>query len=156
MWSPSATASSPRSPRSSSRASTPGTTPPCGSGWSHRQPDPADADAAQEPDPEARAMELLSEEASVPVDLEHGPLLRFHLVRVADDDYRLLRVIHHLITDRRSWQLFVTDAIAAYDSVRSGRPLPPPDRLQFADFAAWERRRMNRASAHCRERVAWW
>jgi condensation domain-containing protein len=113
-------------------------------------------DATQEPDPEARAMELLSEEASVPVDLEHGPLVRFHLVRVADGDYRLLRVIHHLVTDRRSWQLFVMEAIAAYDSIRAGRSLPPPNRLQFADFAAWERRRMNHESAHCREQVAWW
>jgi condensation domain-containing protein len=113
-------------------------------------------DVTQEPDPEAKAIELLREEASVPLDLEHGPLLRFHLVRVADDDYRLLRVSHHLVTDRRSWQIFVTDAIEAYDSVRGGRPLPPPDRLQYGDFAAWERQRMNPASVHCREQVAWW
>jgi Condensation domain len=113
-------------------------------------------DVTQEPDPESRATELLREEASLPFDLERGPLLRFRLVRVGENDHRLLRVSHHLVTDRRSWQVFVTDALKAYESVRSGAPLPPPDRLQYADFAAWERQRMNPGSSHCRDQVAWW
>jgi hypothetical protein len=113
-------------------------------------------DVTQEPDPESRATELLRDEASVPFDLERGPLLRFRLVRVGKNDHRLLRVSHHLVTDRRSWQVFVTDAMNAYESVRSGAPLPPTDPLQYADFAAWERQRMNPGGSHCRQQVAWW
>jgi hypothetical protein len=113
-------------------------------------------DVSDDPDPESAATQLLRDEESARFDLEHGPLLRFRLVRVAENDHRLLRVSHHLLTDRRSWQIFVTDAIEAYDAVRNGRPLPPPEPLQYGDFAAWERQRMTPTSAHCREQIAWW
>jgi Condensation domain len=113
-------------------------------------------DVTQEPDPESRAIELLREEASIPLDLERGPLLRLRLVRVGEAEHHLLRVAHHLLTDRHSWHIFITDAIAAYESAGSGRPLPPAEPLQYADFAAWERQSMTPDSGRCRDRVGWW
>jgi Condensation domain len=118
-----------------------------------REPDPA---LTQSPDAESMATALVREDASAPLDLEQGPLLRFRLIRVSESEHLLLRVSHHLVTDRRSWHVFVTDAIEAYESVLNGRPLPPPDPLQYADFATWERQAMHHESDHCHEQVAWW
>ena len=118
-----------------------------------REPDPA---LTQAPDVESIATALVREEAAAPFDMEKGPLLRFRLVRISESEHLLLRVSHHLVTDRRSWDLFVNDAIEAYDSVLNGRPLPPPDPLQYADFATWERQAMHAENRHCRQQVAWW
>ena len=87
-------------------------------------------DLTGEPDPETRATELLQDDASSPFRLERGPLVRFQLVRLAEHEFRLLRVTHHIVTDRQSWDIFFTEFVEAYDRIRRGRALPAPQRLQ--------------------------
>jgi amino acid adenylation domain-containing protein len=109
-------------------------------------------------DPEWGARELLRKRAAEPFDLSTGPLLRFQLVRIGEGDYRLLRVTHHLTSDRRSWQIFFRELVPAYEAIRRGAPPPPnrPGRLQYADFAAWQRRALRPDGPRYREQVAWW
>ena len=45
------------------------------------------------------ALQLATEDASRPFDLARLPLLRAHLVRLADEEYRLFVNCHHLIFD---------------------------------------------------------
>lgn len=68
-----------------------------------------------------------------PFDLAQGPLFRVLLQRLATDDHILVMVMHHIISDGWSMDLIARDL---------GRDLPAaPDseRLQYADFAFWQR-----------------
>jgi acyl carrier protein len=114
-----------------------------------------DLSGAAEPD--RQIFELLARETRPGFDLENGPLMRFRLVRLGEDRHRLLRISHHLISDRRSWRIFFTELVPAYEAIRRGRPPPESEAgLQYADFAAWERRRLDPDGARYRENVAWW
>jgi acyl carrier protein len=115
-------------------------------------------DLSDSDDPNRAMRELLAREALVGFDLERGPLLRFRLVRVGDGEHRLLRITHHLISDRRAWHLFLTELVPVYEAILRGDPPPPAedDRLQYADFAAWERRRFDPGGRRYREQVDWW
>ena len=46
-----------------------------------------------------QARTLMAEEAGRPFDLEHGPLFRVQLLRLADQQHLLLLTLHHIITD---------------------------------------------------------
>ncbi|MFE0759271.1 condensation domain-containing protein, partial [Inquilinus sp. NPDC058860] len=85
-----------------------------------------------------------------PFDLARPPLLRIALARrgeTSDDDgeWVLLLVMHHIVVDAWSTAVLVRDLARAYgealrDPDRCGRPLPAPA-LDYADYAAWQRRR---------------
>ncbi|MEU6629544.1 amino acid adenylation domain-containing protein [Streptomyces parvus] len=62
---------------------------------------------------------------------DRPPLLRFTLIRTADDRWRLLFTSHHLLLDGWSAPLLLTDLFDAY----AGRP--PVRRRPFADYARW-------------------
>ncbi|MCW3610637.1 non-ribosomal peptide synthetase/type I polyketide synthase [Burkholderia cenocepacia] len=73
------------------------------------------------PDPEASVAELESEQARASFDLEHDAPLRATLARVADDDYRLVATVHHIVFDGRSLQLFLDELARAYAELADGR-----------------------------------
>ncbi|HLL48566.1 MAG TPA: condensation domain-containing protein, partial [Longimicrobiaceae bacterium] len=65
-----------------------------------------------------------------PFDLEHGPLARFALARVADDEHVLLIDAHHAALDGWSFAILWKELDALYAAERDGRPArlaPPPD-----------------------------
>ncbi|QET05160.1 amino acid adenylation domain-containing protein [Cupriavidus pauculus] len=94
-------------------------------------------------------------EAQAPFDLEHGPLMRVRLLRLADDDHVLLVTMHHIVSDGWSMGVVIDEFAALYTAHTQGRPLalPLPD-AQYADYAAWQR---NWLEAGERERqLAYW
>ena len=100
---------------------------------------------------------ILRNHALEPFDLESGPLLRMWLARVGDDDHRLLRLSHHIVTDWLSWRIFFTDVARAYEAHRRGEPLPEINSgPQYADFAAWERERLRPDGPRYRDQLEWW
>jgi amino acid adenylation domain-containing protein len=109
-------------------------------------------------DAEAQVADLLRREARVPFDLECGRLVRLRLVRIRDDEHRLLRINHHIISDAWSWRIFFGELSVLYDAYRNGEPPPVSDnaRLQYADFAAWQRRYIPSSSERYRREIAWW
>ncbi|HEX4497783.1 MAG TPA: non-ribosomal peptide synthase/polyketide synthase, partial [Thermoanaerobaculia bacterium] len=93
-------------------------------------------------DEEARR--LSAGEAREPfTDLARGPLWRARLLRLADAEHRLLLTFHHAISDGWSTDLFDRELAVLYPVVAGlgdrSQPLPEPA-LQYADFAAWQRR----------------
>ncbi|MFP3179577.1 MAG: amino acid adenylation domain-containing protein, partial [Paraburkholderia sp.] len=93
--------------------------------------------------------ELTEQIAQQPFDLERGPLLRAHLVRVAPHDHRLLLALHHIIADGWSVNLLLASLGAAYRAGTGGAQGISADhapRLQYADFAAWERATLDDAT----------
>lgn len=106
----------------------------------------------------AQADELALREAQVPFDLERGPLVRFLLLRLAGDEHRLLRMSHHIIFDGHSWDVFFEELAALYDADARGAqpPFSGEAPIQYADFAAWERRTLKPGTPLWRKDVEWW
>jgi amino acid adenylation domain-containing protein len=65
-------------------------------------------------DPEKRIADLQSTEATHGFDLERGAPIRATLVRVADEDHLLIVVVHHIVFDGRSVQVFLNELANAY------------------------------------------
>jgi non-ribosomal peptide synthetase component F len=107
---------------------------------------------------EARAQAIVESELRRSFDLQNGPLLRLRLLRMREDEYRLLRITHHLVHDALSWRVFFHELALIYGELRRGRPSPLPDRpqLQYLDFAVWERTSRRPDSARFQAEVAWW
>jgi surfactin family lipopeptide synthetase A len=80
-----------------------------------------------------------------PFDLRQGPLLRFLLVTTGDNAHRLFLIAHQSIVDGVSvYQVFPTELAALYEAFSQGNPSPLPEvTIQFADYADWERRRLD-------------
>ncbi|MDZ7307314.1 MAG: amino acid adenylation domain-containing protein [candidate division KSB1 bacterium] len=80
-------------------------------------------------------------EAQQPFDLSRGPLLRATLLALAEQEHVILLTLHHIVADGWSTNVFVREIAARYQAFRENRPSPlPPLPIQYADFAAWQRR----------------
>lgn len=87
-------------------------------------------------DPQQRMQELTCE----PFDLTTLPLYRTTLLQLAEDEFILLSVMHHIITDAWSLTVKAKELAEIYTSLMEGRaPVLPPVPIQSADYAVWER-----------------
>jgi amino acid adenylation domain-containing protein len=75
-----------------------------------------------------------------PFDLEKGPLLRFHLLRLSETEHILLFVFHHIIFDGWSAGIVLHELTTFYDAFcHDQQPDLPNLPIQYADFAQWQR-----------------
>ncbi|MBI6899466.1 amino acid adenylation domain-containing protein [Pseudomonas putida] len=78
-----------------------------------------------------------------PFNLEHGPLLRARLLRLAADEHVLVLTLHHIVADGWSMPIMVDELVRGYESHLQGKaPQPPALAFQYADYAAWQRQWM--------------
>jgi amino acid adenylation domain-containing protein len=97
---------------------------------------------------------LKADRASEPFDLSRA-LVRFTLVRTAEAEWELLIAQHHAITDRWSLGVLMNDLQELYDAESAGRAPALPDlRLQYVDFAQWQRESAETAVAA--RQVGYW
>lgn len=93
--------------------------------------------------PEAReraAITVARREAGRPFDLEHDELLRLAIVDIADGDALVILVMHHIVTDEGSAEIFVEEFRGFYEAAVAGVPPHLPDLpVQYADFARWQK-----------------
>ncbi|MEU2155198.1 amino acid adenylation domain-containing protein [Streptomyces sp. NPDC019396] len=86
-----------------------------------------------------RAEQLIAERASEPFDLTAGPLLRAEAFRLADDRTTLLFVVHHIVWDGWSAELFDRELAELYSALSENRaPVLPALAAQYADWAEEE------------------
>ncbi|WP_433527969.1 amino acid adenylation domain-containing protein [Micromonospora sp. CA-263727] len=77
---------------------------------------------------------------STPFDLAAGPLLRLRLLRVADEEHRLIVVLHHIVADGWSVSVLFAEFATLYAAHRAGRPPGlPPLPFQYGEVARRER-----------------
>jgi amino acid adenylation domain-containing protein len=112
-------------------------------------------DLSARPDADAELQRLIGEEAHAPFDLEHGPLIRGRLIRMAPAEHVLLLTMHHIVSDAWSMSVLVKEVNALYAAYRRGAedPLPEPA-VQYADYAAWQRRWVEGEVLEAQ--AAWW
>jgi amino acid adenylation domain-containing protein len=91
-----------------------------------------------------REAELRLDQAALqPFDLGRGPLVRPLLVRLGPRRHWLLLTLHHIVVDDWAVGLFCRELGTLYDDRRAGRePRLPALSIQYADFATWERGRL--------------
>ncbi|MFE9251410.1 amino acid adenylation domain-containing protein, partial [Streptomyces sp. NPDC007088] len=107
----------------------------------------ADLSGLTEAEREPALSRIVAEARAERFDLDRPPLLRFTLVRLDEDEYRLVLVNHHILFDGWSMQLLLHDLFALY----RGETLPEP--AAFRDHLAWMARQGGTA-AHDAWRVA--
>jgi acyl carrier protein len=91
-------------------------------------------------DRERQAADFAGEEARKPFDLARGPLFKVQLLRLAGREHVLLLTMHHIISDGWSMSIMVRELTALYDAFsRQRRAQLPEVKIQYADFAAWQR-----------------
>ena len=101
-----------------------------------------------EVDGEAEVRRLAQAEAEKPFSLDAPPMLRCTIIRVAtassgrrDFDHVLLFTTHHIAADAWSVAILLKEMVTLYDAFSKGQPSPlAPLTLQYADFAAWQRK----------------
>ena len=108
--------------------------------------------------PNSSADVICKTEAGHVFDLSRGPLLRFHLLRLRESEYWLLRVSSHIISDNSSWVLYFDELTRLYEAKMRGEaaPGPEPTLLQYGDYAVWHRKVMSRERPAYRRSVSWW
>ncbi|MGA5421083.1 non-ribosomal peptide synthetase [Streptomyces lavendulocolor] len=102
----------------------------------HCEPRLRTVDLSTATDPEAAFQELLRTEAETPLDTYEAPLLRWTLVRLADDHHRLVHVEHHLIHDGHSFAILLDDVFTVYRAHVLGEPAALPPAPSYADHVA--------------------
>ncbi|MFF3634761.1 amino acid adenylation domain-containing protein [Streptomyces sp. NPDC002250] len=113
---------------------------------------------ATEDDRRRAALAYARERARLRFDLENGPVVRSELIALAPQDHLLLWIVHHIAADGWSVGVLMEELSAAYRARAAGRePAPAPLTVRFADFAAWQWRRLEEADDRieaCRARLA--
>ena len=114
-----------------------------------------DALASAEEERDHELDRVLRDEYKIPFDLRRGPVFRTRLVRFADDAHCLLVMIHHIAADGWSSGVLFSDLCAIYAAYAEGdsSTLAEPV-LQYADFAAWQRQRLQPAKME--KQLAYW
>ncbi|MGW3076084.1 non-ribosomal peptide synthetase [Kitasatospora sp. NPDC001132] len=99
------------------------------------EPELRQSDFSTEQDPEAAFRRLLAAEAEEPLDTGRAPVLRWHLVRLAEDHHRLIHVEHHLVHDGHSFAILLRDLFTVYRATVLGEPYELPVAPSYEDHA---------------------
>jgi hypothetical protein len=100
----------------------------------------ADLRGSDPSDAQEKLAQLIWREAHREFDLIHGPLFRFAVAELGDDEYALLIVTHHIICDGWSQALLLEELSTLYRAMLDGQSeLPSEPAFRYLDFAYWER-----------------
>jgi non-ribosomal peptide synthetase component F len=104
---------------------------------------------------ETEATQLLEQYARLPFDLANRPLLRVNLLRLAADHHFLFLTMPHIICDGWSIGILMKELWSLYESHLRGATSELPEvRIQYGDFAHWERQWLESDAAQ--ESLAYW
>lgn len=120
----------------------------------HRLPfvDLASLDASRR---EAQARRLAESAVQASFDLQEAPLLRALLIRVAEQDFVLVFVMHHVIGDGWSVDVLTEEIARSYHAYVAGtEPELAALPIQYTDYAAWQRKRLDDGALD--EGIAYW
>ncbi len=100
-------------------------------------------DVTDHPDPPSEARRMAVAAARERFDLATGALFRGLLLRLAPHDHVLALTMHHIVTDAWSEAVLLDELSTFYNAFAWETPVSlPPLPIQYADFAIWQRARM--------------
>jgi hypothetical protein len=104
---------------------------------------------------EAEMLALAREEARRPFDLANDLMLRVTAIRLGEEEHVLLVLEHHIAFDGWSDELLFAELGELYSAeVEARQPQLPELPIQYADFAVWQRERMQ--GELLAEHLAYW
>ncbi|WP_082175630.1 amino acid adenylation domain-containing protein [Archangium gephyra] len=93
---------------------------------------------------EAEAARQTTSELHRTLDVSTGPLIHGTLLRLGEQEHRLLITVHHIVSDGWSLRVLLPELRTIYGDFAAGRPSSLPELpLQYADFSAWQRQWLN-------------
>ncbi|MFA0961137.1 non-ribosomal peptide synthase/polyketide synthase [Roseivirga sp. BDSF3-8] len=111
-------------------------------------------DVSDKPDAREMARGMAQAESAKPFDLENGPLLKVRLVKVSDKGYVMAVIMHHIISDGWSMEVFFKDILAFYHGLQKGEEANLPAlSIQYKDFARWQTEKLLSRGQH--EKAYW-
>ncbi|XXY13500.1 amino acid adenylation domain-containing protein [Sorangium sp. So ce216] len=82
----------------------------------------------------------IKDAAESPFDLSRAPLMRARVLRLGEERWTLLVVMHHIIADGWSMGVLMQELTRTYSALAAGQsPALPELPIQYADFAVWQR-----------------
>jgi amino acid adenylation domain-containing protein len=101
--------------------------------------DLADALTVLSIQPTSKITELVERETNRLFDLSIAPLLRLMVVPLEDGRFLFTIVVHHIISDYLSDQVFREELATLYHAAKAGTTADlPPVALQYKDYAVWQ------------------
>ena len=109
-------------------------------------------------DSEQQAEDIFRRETATAFDLTKLPLLKFTLIRMREDEHRLIRFHHHILSDGWSWNIYFRELQILYEARARGEapPLPDSEPLHYGDYAVWQRQGLDPKGSSYRAAIAWW
>ncbi|MEH2355898.1 amino acid adenylation domain-containing protein [Nostoc sp.] len=86
---------------------------------------------------EIRLNSFLDSDRKQGFELDKAPLMRFALIRVADETYEFVWSFHHLLVDGWSWPIIFKELFALYESIQNGQQLYLAPSRPFRDYINW-------------------
>ncbi|OUS31221.1 hypothetical protein A9Q99_04280 [Gammaproteobacteria bacterium 45_16_T64] len=91
-------------------------------------------------DRDAQAKAIAENDIRTGFSLTNGPLIRAQVLKLDDNRHGLIVVMHHIVSDGWSMEIFVKEMALLYAATRKGEVSPLPElNIQYADFAQWQR-----------------
>lgn len=94
-------------------------------------------DWSADEDPDARLDAFLERDRTQLFDVREAPLMRFVLVRLGPDLYRLIWTFHHILVDAWSVSVVLGDIDRVYDALSRGTKPALPAPRPLRDVVAW-------------------
>ncbi|MGE8064526.1 non-ribosomal peptide synthase/polyketide synthase [Pseudomonas sp. NPDC089569] len=89
---------------------------------------------------EARIRALLADEQKTGFNLSKPPLIRFRLVRLADESYEFIRSFHHILMDAWCISLVTVDFLKVYEALCNDHTPQLKSPRPFRDYIQWLQR----------------
>lgn len=94
--------------------------------------------------PSHEVAEIAQQWLQQPFDLSHGPLLRAGLIDCSDNDFVLVLVMHHIITDGWSMELMINELFELYRANLAGQQAQLAELpVRYSDYSQWQQQWLN-------------
>ncbi|MBD2776522.1 non-ribosomal peptide synthetase [Iningainema tapete] len=86
---------------------------------------------------QSRLNSFLDSDRKQGFELDKAPIMRFVLIRVADEIYEFVWSFHHLLLDGWSWPILFKELFAFYESLKNGQQLYLAPTRPYRDYINW-------------------
>ena len=102
-----------------------------------------------------QAIAIAHKQLKQPFDLEHGPLIRNTIIRLAPNDHIFIVSMHHIASDAWSFDLYFNEISMWYESILNNQDAPvSPLSIDYSDFALWQQQWLEGPGAE-KQRAFW-
>lgn len=101
-----------------------------------------------------RKSEIIDKMVGQPFDMTSGPLVRTHLIKLSNTDSIFVLVMHHIISDGWSFNVYLEELQTAYNHTGTEEPELQQLPFQYADYSTWKHE-LNK-SARVKRQLEYW